>query len=183
MNGPTRVVADVLKGVRRLLRSRQPRANAGVAALEFALYSTLILVVLAGTLDLGMELYTEFQLDNAVNAGAQYVMNNAALVGTSPSTLSSTTQSLVANSNGAGWATATVNVNNSNDSSGCYCPTGTPGNWTWGSKVSCGSSCSGSGVGGQFVTITASRPITPLFPAFTFVQSGSVSRHALIETE
>ena len=159
------------------------RDRTGVAAIEFAIYSTVILILLAGTVDIGLELYTEFQLDNAVNAGVQYVMNNAAEVGTSPSTLSSTAQSLVANLNGTSWATATVNVNNSNDSSGCYCPTGTPGNWSWGGAVSCGSTCSGSGVGGQFVTISASRSISPLFPAFSFVRNGSVSRYALIETQ
>jgi Flp pilus assembly protein TadG len=152
--------------------------EAGLAAVEFALYSTIILTVLAGTTDLGLELYT-----NSVNAGAQYVMNNAAMVSSSPSTLSSNTQNLVADVNGTGWATATADVNNSDDATGCYCPTGTPGNWTWGGTVSCGSACSAGGVGGQFVTIIASRAITPLFPAFGFVQNGTVSRSVLVETQ
>jgi hypothetical protein len=40
-------------------------------------------------------------------------------------------------------------MNNSNDSTGCYCPSGTPGNWSWGSTVTCGNSCaSGDGIGG-----------------------------------
>jgi Flp pilus assembly protein TadG len=151
---------------------------------EFALYATVLLTLLAGTVDIGYELYLAFQLDNAVNAGAQYVMNNAAMVSSSPSTLNTNTASVVANLNGTGWATATVNVNNANDTTGCYCPTGSPGNWSWGTAVSCGSTCTGGGVGGQFVTITGSRSVTPMFPAFSFVQSGgSIKRSVLIETQ
>jgi hypothetical protein len=42
---------------------------------------------------------------------------------------------------------------------------------------------SGGGVGGQFVTITASCTISPIFSSFGFVPSGTISRSALVETE
>jgi Flp pilus assembly protein TadG len=157
--------------------------NSGIAAVEFAICSTIFLTILAGTVDIGLLLYTDFQLDTAVNAGAQYAVNNAAMVGSGPSTLNTEISSLVNNLNGTGWATSTVNVNNSNDSTGCYCPSGSPGNWSWGSTVGCGTSCAGGGIGGQFVTITANRSVSPLFPTFGFMPNGTISRSALVETQ
>jgi Flp pilus assembly protein TadG len=160
-----------------------PQANAGVAAIEFAIYATVFLMIVAATVDIGMLLFTSSELDAAVSAGAQYAVNNAAMVASNPSGLNTNISGIVDNVNGAAWATSTVNVNNSNDSSGCYCPTGSPGNWSWGSAVTCGSACTGSGVAGQFVTITASRSISPMFASFGFVQSGTISRSALVETQ
>jgi len=46
-------------------------------------------------------LYTDFQLDSAVDSGAQYALNNAAMVGSNPATLSSNVSSIVNNLNGA----------------------------------------------------------------------------------
>jgi Flp pilus assembly protein TadG len=158
--------------------------NAGVAAVEFALYSLVFLMVLAATVNIGLMLFTASQLDAAITAGAEYAVNNAAMVASSPSTLNTNVSNIVDNAISTGWATSTVNVNNSSDSTHCYCPTGTPGSWTWGSaSSSCDTACpSGTGVYGQFVTITASRSLSPLFPSFGFVPS-SVSRSIIFETE
>jgi Flp pilus assembly protein TadG len=169
--------------LKRALRVLTAQANDGVAAIEFAIYATVFLMIVAATVDIGLLLFTQSELDAAVVAGAQYAASGAALVASSPSTLSSNISSFVNDANGAGWATSTVNVNNDNDSTGCYCPTGTPGSWTWGSAVACGSSCPSGGVAGQFVTITASRSISPIFPGLGFVQNGTISRSALVETE
>jgi Flp pilus assembly protein TadG len=169
-----------LARVSRLLAARE---DAGVAAIEFAIYGTVFLMIVAATVDIGLLLFTQSELDAAVSAGAEYAANSAALVASNPSGLNTNISEIVNNANGTGWATSTVNVNNGNDSTGCYCPTGTPGNWTWGSTVTCGSACSGGGVGGQFVTITASTTISPMFPTFGFVQSGTISRSALVETQ
>lgn len=159
------------------------RENAGVAAIEFAIYGTVFLLIVAGTVDIGMLLFTQSELDAAVSAGAEYAVNNAALVGSNPSGLNTDISNIVNNANGASWASSTVNINNSNDQTGCYCPTGTPGNWSWGGAVTCGSSCTGGGIAGQFVTITASRSISPMFPTFGFVQNGTISRSGLVETQ
>lgn len=159
------------------------RENAGVAAIEFAFLSFILLMILAGTVDIARLLYTTMELDNALNAGAQYALANASMVGSNPSGLDSNITNIVTNLNGIGWATSTVNVNNNNDATHCYCPGGSPGNWTWGSSVSCGSSCSGGGIGGQFVTIAVSRSITPIFSSFGFVTNGQITRGALVETQ
>jgi Flp pilus assembly protein TadG len=167
----------------RSCRVLAARHNAGVAAIEFAIYGLVFTMIVAAVGDIGLLLFTASELDAAVSAGAQYAVNNAAMVASNPSTLSTNISDIVNGAIGSGWATSTVNVNNSNDSTHCYCPTGTPGNWSWGSTVTCGSTCSGGGVGGQFVTITASRSVSPLFPTFGFVQSGTLTRNALVETE
>lgn len=172
--------AAVRNQAARLLTARE---NAGVAAIEFAIYATVFLMIVAATVDIGLLLFTNSELDAAVSVGAQYAANNAAMVSSNPSGLATNISALVDNANGTGWATSTVDVNNGNDSTGCYCPTGTPGNWSWGSAATCGSACAGSGIAGQFVTITASRSVSPLFPTFGFVQSGTISRSALVETQ
>jgi Flp pilus assembly protein TadG len=168
---------------RRALDALSAPENAGVAAIEFAIYALVFMMVVAATVDIGLLLFTSSQLDAAVSAGAEYAVNNATMAASNPSGLNTNISGIVNSAVGASWATSTVNVNNSNDSSHCYCPTGTPGNWSWGSAVACGSTCAGGGVGGQFVTITASRSISPLFSTFGFVQSGTISRSALVETE
>jgi Flp pilus assembly protein TadG len=171
--------------LRRAARLFGSQANAGVAAIEFGITGMAFLMIVAATVDIGLLLFTQAELDAAVSAGAEYAANGAALVASNPSGLGTSISHIVNNVNGSGWATSTVNVNNSNDSTGCYCPTGTPGSWTWGSTVTCGSACAGGGVGGQFVTITAStsNSFTPLFPSFGFVPSGTLSRSALVETQ
>jgi Flp pilus assembly protein TadG len=159
------------------------RANEGVAAIEFALLATLFLIILAGTVNLGLLLYTASQLDAAVSAGAQYAENNHANL----SGLQSTITTLVDNVNGTNWASSTVNVNNNDfTTTDCYCPTGTPTkNWSWGSKYTCGSVCANGGVAGQFVTIiaTPTESFSAFLPTFGIVKSGSLTRSAVVETQ
>jgi TadE-like protein len=164
-----------------LLRRRE---NAGVVVIEFAIFASLFLIILAGTVDVGMLMYTAAQLDAAVSAGAQYAENNNSMVASDATTLQSNIETVVENVNGTNWASGTVDVNNGGDATGCYCPTGTPSNsWSWGGTQTCGSACAGGGVAGQFVKITASRAVSPLFPTFGFVANGTLSRSAVVETQ
>ena len=71
-----------------VLRPLAARENEGVAAVEFALCATVFLTILAGTVDIGLLLYTTSKLDAAVSAGAQYAENNASLVSSNPTGLS-----------------------------------------------------------------------------------------------
>ena len=159
------------------------RDETGVAAIEFAIYATVFLMITAATVDIGLLLFTQSELDAAVSAGAQYAANSSAMIASNPSGLNTNVLTIVNNANGTGWATSTVDVNNNNDSTGCYCPTGSPGNWSWGSTATCGSACGGGGVAGQFVTITATTNVSPIFSAFGFVQGGTISRSALVEAQ
>jgi Flp pilus assembly protein TadG len=170
---------DGARAVRRIVMGLE---NAGAAAVEFAFFLPFFVLVLAGTSDLWYLIYTASQLSAAVSAGTLYAANNATLVATSPATLQGNIQRIVANVNGTSWATSTVVVNNG-DATHCYCPTGSPGNWTWGAAMACGDACSRGGTAGQFVTITASHPLSPLFPTFGLTDNSTISRSALVETQ
>jgi Flp pilus assembly protein TadG len=158
------------------------RENAGAAAVEFALFLPFFVLIVAGTFELWYLIYTGSQLAAAVNAGALYAANNATQVTVSPTTLQSNIEGVVANANGTSWATITVDVNNG-DATHCYCPTGSPGSWTWGTTMACGNACSSGGVAGQFVTITASHSLSPLFPTFGLTDNSTISRSAMVETQ
>jgi Flp pilus assembly protein TadG len=172
----------------------------GVAAVEFAIFAIVFLTLLAGTIDVGNVLFTEFELDSAVAAGAQAAaVNTAEVNATQGASLASSIAATVANANGTGWANVTVVVNNgpsvtiSNGSTSSggnasaadsyYCLTGTPGNWSWGGAVTAGTTCSGSIQAGQFVTITAQRTVSSFFPKFGFVPSGAIVQAAAVETQ
>src|SRR5262249_35132117 len=127
------------------------------------------------------------------------ICNVGGVNSTSGASLATSISNVVANANGAGWEDGTIVVNNgpavtvaggsaassgtASNADNCYCPSGSPSSWSWGSSKTCGSSCTGGGVAGKFVTITASRSVTPLFPTFGFVQNGTISRSALVETQ
>ena len=190
--------------VRRLLQRAcgilARRANRGTAAVEIALSSVVFLPLLGGTIDVSMLIYTHFRLDAAVAAGAQYAMNNAANVNSgSGVSLATSIAALVANMQGAGWANSTVVINNgpsavvnngSASSSGTasnadsyYCPTGATGSWTWGSAVAAGASCSGGGTSGKFVTVSASRTYSSIFPGISVVPSGPISESVIVQVQ
>jgi Flp pilus assembly protein TadG len=168
--------------VRAVARRVMAGENSGVVAVEFSLFVPFFVLIVAGTVDLWYLTYTASELTAAVSAGSLYAANNATLVSTSPATLQSNTQTIVANANGSSWATSTVNVNNG-DATHCYCPTGSPGSWTWGAAITCGNPCASGGVAGQFVTITASHTLSPLFSTFGLTYNGTISRSAMAETK
>ncbi|HVO26848.1 MAG TPA: TadE/TadG family type IV pilus assembly protein [Candidatus Margulisiibacteriota bacterium] len=185
----------------RLLRALPFRDRRGVAAVEFALFSVVFLVILAGTVDIGNLIFSTYQLDATVSAGAQYAVVNATSVSsTNGATLASSISAVVNNGHGTGggWSN-TVVVNNgpttttsdgSPSSSGtalnadrCYCPTGSPGSWSWGSSQICGAGCGGGGIAGKFVSITATRTFTPFFPAWGILSGNTLTRTAMVQVE
>ncbi len=178
------MMSSLLRSFLTLLRRRE---TAGAVAVEFAIFVSLFLMIVAATIDYGFWIFTASELTAAVSAGSQYAVNNAAMVSSSPATLQSDIGTVVDNAVGTAWATSTVNVNNGGDKTGCYCPTGSPGSWTWGTAVTCGSTCAGGStvVAGQFVTITASpsASVPALFPTYGLTYTGTISRGALVRLE
>jgi Flp pilus assembly protein TadG len=172
------IVGGTLRTVRRILTAL---GDAGAAAVEFAIFVPAFMIILGGTIDLGYLTYTASALTAAVSAGSQYAENNAAMVASNPSGLATSVSTAVANASGPNWATSVVNVNN--NTTNCYCPSGSPGNWTWGAAVACGNACPSGGFAGQFVTITASRTVSPLFPSYGLVFNDTLSRSAIVETQ
>ena len=184
------------------------RRSAGIAAIEFALLAPVFVMVFAGTIDVGNALYIQTLLDSAVAADTDYAVVNAASVtaNTNPSTgtalaseLASKIATIVSTSNGGTAANTTVVANNgpsvsiagrltissgtTSNASPCYCQTGSPTSWTWGSSVTCGNSCTGGGTAGKFVTVTASDSVTPFFPAYTFVRIGMMTMGSAAQTQ
>jgi hypothetical protein len=111
-------------------------------------------------------------------------------------TLASSIANLVGNVNGTGWASGTIVLNNGisaiflsgaatpsgSASTSCYCPTGAPATWSWGSPAaSCGASCT-PGTAGMFVTISASRAFTPIFSSFGFLPS-TLHQYAVVQVK
>jgi Flp pilus assembly protein TadG len=172
----------------------------GIAAVEFALIMPVFLMVFVGLVDVGMMLYKDYQLDQAVAAGEQYAVLNAASVSsTGGATLASNVASAVENANGTAWAGDVVVVNNgptetvsngtatasgtASNADSCYCPSGSPPSWTWGSAMTCGASCSGNGTAGKYVTITATIAYTPILTMFGMVPSTTLRQSATVQTQ
>ncbi len=58
------------------MRQFRKLGNDGVAAIEFAVVGTLLLLLLVGVIDLGIGCYEQMQVQNAAEVGAQYVAVN-----------------------------------------------------------------------------------------------------------
>ena len=174
----------------------------GVAAVEFALLAPVFCLLLAGVVDLGGVLYTKFKLDAAVTAGANFAQVSAANASSANGqALASSIATVVETSQGSGWADDGVVVNNgptatvsggASSSGGtasnadlCYCPSGTPGAFTWGSSMTCGAACPGTNTGfaGKYVTITASREYAPIFSTYGVVQNNTISASAAVQVQ
>jgi len=174
----------------------------GVAAVEFALVTPIFCLLLAGIVDLGGALYTKFKLDAAVTAGANFAQVNAGNVNsTNGQTLANNVATIVETSQGSSWADDGVIVNNgptatvsggastpsgtATNADVCYCPTGTPGAFTWGSPATCGNACPGTNTGyaGKFVTITASHAYTPIFSTYGIVRNDTISASAAVQVQ
>ena len=178
-----------------MIAHRLWRDRRGVAAVEFAIFVQILALLFAGTFDIGAVIYKRFLLDNALNAAANYAINNQANVTASTGVaLAVTLGNITANTVGTNYANAVVVVNNGptrtvTNGTGanigatagadyCYCPTLTAGAGSaivWGSAVVCGSACASGLRAGKFVTLTASRAHSPLFSNYGIVHAGTIS--------
>ena len=175
--------------------------RSGAAAVEFALVSPTIILVLVALIDLGGMLYTRFQLDAAVGAAANYAMVNAASVNsTNGAALASTLANLVTGSQASNWANSTVTVNagpqasntagsvstsgTASSADSCYCPTGTASSVTWGGAQTCGNACAGGGYAGKFVVLSATRNYSPVFTGYGLVsQAGDMTSTSMVQVQ
>jgi Flp pilus assembly protein TadG len=90
--------------LQRATRLFKAREDDGVAAIEFAIYGSVFLMIVAAVVDIGVLLFTQSELDAAVSAGAEYAASSAALVATDPSGLNTHISGIVQNANGTSWA-------------------------------------------------------------------------------
>ena len=174
--------------------------NRGIAAIEFAFIVPVFLILLMGTVDMAQMLLACYRLDQAVAAGSQYaVINSSSVNSTGGATLASNIATIVANANGSASANNTVVVNNgptvtitnghstsggtATNADSCYCPSGSPPSWTWGSSSTCSSSCSGGDQSGKYITVTANAAYTPILTIYGFLTNGTITQNAVIRTQ
>jgi Flp pilus assembly protein TadG len=156
-------------------------------------------LIFVGTIDFGGALYVKFNLTGTVSAAANYAMINSANVNSSSGTsLATNLANLAASNHASNWANATIIVNNgptatitggtlsssgtAANANSCYCPTVAGTTITWGSAITCGNVCSGGGIAGKFVSITASKTYTPIFPVYGFVTASAITARTVVET-
>ena len=125
--------------------------TAGAAAVEFAILSTLLVLMMVAIIDLGMGLYRGIQVRNAAQAGAAYAMAK----GYDASSITSA----VLNATSFSQVSASPAPTQF-----CGCPT-TAGITT----VTCGSTCVGGSASGTYVTSSAAGSYTTLinYPLFS----------------
>jgi|GEM_PF-722358 len=178
------------------------REKGGASAVEFALISPVLVLILAGTVDIGASLKAKFDLSTAVSAGSNYALLGATKVNSAGgSALAGNIIAVVASGLGSAGGNVQVVINNgasvsynastavttqsgtASNADLCYCPTGTAGSVTWGSSVTCGSTCPTGGIAGKFVTISANRSFSPLFGGMGIVSSGNITVQAMIQPQ
>ncbi|MGE0734935.1 MAG: TadE/TadG family type IV pilus assembly protein [Alphaproteobacteria bacterium] len=119
------------------------RNDQGVAAVELALLSPVILVLLAFLFDFGMGMLNHMQLSSAARAGAQYALLVAP----------DTTGVQQAVDGAAGLKDPPLNITVEQF---CECTDGT--------TITCGTTCSNNITYMLFVRVTATQSYSPMFP-------------------
>jgi Flp pilus assembly protein TadG len=162
--------------------SRPSRRFAGkraTAALEFAMASPLLMVMLGGAADLGLAQYDRVRLANAVGAGAEY----AYLKGVTVTTASITSiVQLASNLPSATNNVAVVytGVSPGVPSPGWYCLTGSGPTVT--SSMS-GGTCNDGSAAGYYISLKASYVTTGLMHGFMSAASQTMSEQATVKLQ
>ncbi len=154
-------------------RGHHLRDRRGVAAIEFALCSPLLLVMLAGLSDLGFAMRSKMKLASGLANAAGYTYSYYQTNGSLAS--SAVLTAIVRDTSQLTGATL------SGPSSGCYCPSGSP--VKLGSSVSCGSTCGNGAAAGTYVTIGATTTYMPLMPWYGIVTSTTLSDTTTVQVK
>jgi Flp pilus assembly protein TadG len=156
------------------------RDRRAASLVEFALLTPIFLMALGAAVDFGMAVRMKFKLTSALAAASDFTLNNPSWVSSANETLlASTLATLIGSANAANWASSSVNINNGATASttagsatvttggamspaaSCYCPTGSGTTFTFGSVVTCGSTCGSGAIASKYVKLTASVTFTP----------------------
>ena len=138
---------------------------AGVAAIEFAIIVPALIVMTVGTVDLGMGIYRNMQVQNAAQAGAQYAMTNSF----DPAQIAS----IVSGATGMqGISASPVPV----QFCGCATSSGV-------SSVACGSTCPGGAIYGNYVQVSSQGTYTTLLPYPMFASSFTLTGQSTVRVQ
>jgi Flp pilus assembly protein TadG len=170
----------------------------GAAAVEFALLTPVLALVLAGAVDFGGVVFQRFNLDNSVSSAANFAINSKSNVnGTNGATVASTLATILTTGGTTGGSVVVNNgpsvtitngvastATNSTNADSCYCPSRSGSTITWGGAATCGSACGTGSKAGKFIAISATRTYTPLFSNYGFIDANQqISTLAVIQTE
>jgi len=119
----------------------------GVAAIELAIMAPVFLLFLICTLDLGIGIYRNMQVQNAAQAGAQYALTHGFKAASISSAVTNATSFTGISANPA-----------PNQFCGCAASTGV-------TTTACGSQCPGGGsLAATYVTVSAQGTYNTFFP-------------------
>jgi Flp pilus assembly protein TadG len=170
----------------RRVRTRSAGSRA-VAALEFAIASPLLLVMLAGAADLGRAQYSRALLANAVAAGAEYAYLTASSVSPSNAALVTTANitSVIRSTSGLANAATAITVTYSAVSPGVpgpgwYCVTGSGPTIT---ASTSGGTCTDGSSAGYFISFQATYSFTGLLNGFMSVLNQTMSEQATVKLQ
>jgi Flp pilus assembly protein TadG len=137
------------------------RCKSGSVAVSTALIAPLLILMIAGVVDLGRATYDATSLAGAVRAGAQYALR-------APNDDAGIKQAVKAASNlSGGTVTATTQQF-------CECPDGYSSSCT----VACG-----TGTLRKFVTVSATLPFSRIMTSSSIVVPSSLSAQAVVRTQ
>lgn len=179
----------VTRRIRKLLGDTR-----GSIAVEFALVAPVLMIVLAGVIDIGSAAYTRLSLQSRVTTAGEDALMRAdqgndgdmavaeRLIGLLQGRASETAEVVVNNAARATWDGSSVTTQSlSGDAMACYCPTRPNGQIEWGSSVACDTSCSASGdSAGRFVQISATADHVSIFPGYAFIDGDMVRARAVL---
>ena len=146
------------------------RDRSAIAALEMALIAPVFLILLGGTVDLGVLIYDKDETAKATSSGLEYAAL-AEQADTDASTISSNVSALVTAQVPTRFVSTpavTVSVNNGAVSSDRCCVTFSGGTPSWNCAPS-PPTCSDGSDPGIFLQVTTSYTFKPLFPEDSFL--------------
>ena len=140
-----RIEPGCVNALLSLFKKNTAHADAGIAAVEFALCATLVIALLCPVIDLGMAFYQQMQVRTAAEAGAQYAMAHG--------------WDSTAISNAVTEATPLSVSANPAPVESCGCPNGTAV-----VVAPCSTYCANGELTGTYVTVSAQATYTPIVP-------------------
>jgi len=156
VSAPARLVRC---GLARFLRCRK-----GGAGVEFAIIAPVLILATVGTVDLGLGLYQNMQVQNAAQAGAVYAASHPFSASNIATVVGSATKS-----SGVTASPAPAQF------CGCASATGVASN-------ACNTSCPAGGTAGTYVSVNASASYSPMLP-YPFLPSAlTLSSQAIVRT-
>ncbi len=140
----------------------------GTAAVEFALISPLLLILLTGIVEIGMAGYQAMQAQAAVEAGALYAAQNGA------GDLAAIGQAVV-NATGTSGLTATPAP-----VAFCGCPTASG---VVSQNADCTTPCAGGTAPGHYVRVSAAVPHQTIMPFLTLPLPASLTAQSTVRVQ